>query len=430
MADHLTGVLLVGGASTRFGSPKALATLRGETLAARAWRLLGEAFENRIAVGKGELELPFDVVVEPAEPQAPIAGVVAALRAAGGACVFLPVDCPLVRPETLRALGEAGAVPQTGPLPGTYGPEHVPELERRLAAGDYSLRGVNGRVLDVDPAELLDVDAPRDLALAAAVAWARSRHDVRGAILVGSLARTHTPADEWSDIDVVSFVDDPDPYLEDGAWLSELGRPVLSFVEQTLLGGIFERRVILEGGVDLDVVLVPTARVGELLPQATGVLGRGHLVLHDELGLRELIARAEPFAEPLPDEAALEQVCGDLWYHGLWTAKKLRRGELWTALECLDAHMRERLLTLLRWRAALDGTPIWHGSRFVERWAGEPRETLAATFAGYDEDAARGALWAMLDLTGRLETDLRDRLGLDPRDRGETARLIEAVQAR
>ena len=50
----LTGVLLVGGASRRFGSPKALALYQGETLAVRAWRVLGEAFGERIAVGKEE----------------------------------------------------------------------------------------------------------------------------------------------------------------------------------------------------------------------------------------------------------------------------------------------------------------------------------------------------------------------------------------
>ena len=54
-------MLLVGGASSRFGSPKALALFRGETLAERAWRLLGEACDERLAVGKGDLELPFAV---------------------------------------------------------------------------------------------------------------------------------------------------------------------------------------------------------------------------------------------------------------------------------------------------------------------------------------------------------------------------------
>ena len=165
MARHdLTGVLLVGGASSRFGSPKPLASFRGETLAERAWRILGEAFPQRLAVGKGDLELPFDVVVEPAEPQAPIAGVVAGLRAVPtDAAVFLPVDCPLVTPALLRELGEARAVTQTGPLPGAYARSDLPELERRLAAGELTLRGVNRRVMQADPRLLANANTPAEL---------------------------------------------------------------------------------------------------------------------------------------------------------------------------------------------------------------------------------------------------------------------------
>ena len=163
-ADSVTGVLLVGGASTRFGSPKALAGFGGETLAERGWRILGEAFAVRLAVGKGELELPFPVVVEPPEPRAPIAGVVAGLRAAPtDIAVFLPVDCPLVTPALLRELGERRAVTQTGPLPGAYSKADLPELERRLAAADYTLRGVNPRVLDVDPRLLANANTREEL---------------------------------------------------------------------------------------------------------------------------------------------------------------------------------------------------------------------------------------------------------------------------
>jgi molybdopterin-guanine dinucleotide biosynthesis protein A len=434
VADNgLTGVLLVGGASTRFGSPKALATLRGETLAERAWRLLGEACDERIAVGKGELELPFDVVVEPAEPRAPIAGVIAGLRAATTeTAVVLPVDCPLVTAELVRELGVAKAVPQTGPLPGAYSKSDLPELERRVAAGDYSLRGLNPRVLEVDPGQLLDVDTPRELALAAAVAWAHAHQDVRALVLVGSLARTDTPADEWSDVDLVALVDDPAQYLDEASWVSELGRPVLTFLEDAAVGGILERRILLEGGVDIDVVPVPASASDEVLEAAAGVLRRGYLVLYDDVDLATRLARAvtrvEP--EPPPTEAELDQLCDDLWYHGLWTAKKLRRGELWTALGCLDAYLRDRLLTLLRWRARIDGRSPWHGVRFAEQWAGEPREVLAATFAGYDEAAAGRALWALLHLAGRLEAELRERLDYAPRDRDEVARLIEDVQPR
>ena len=164
----LTGVLLVGGGSTRFGSPKALARIGGETLAERAWRTLGEACDEVIAVGKTSdaLPLPFLLVDDGAADRAPAYGVIAGLRAAKhDVAVFLPVDCPLVTPVLLGELGDAVAVPQTGPLPGAYAKVMLPELETRVSRGELSLRGINPTVLAVDESLLADVDSPSDLAL-------------------------------------------------------------------------------------------------------------------------------------------------------------------------------------------------------------------------------------------------------------------------
>ena len=169
MADHgLTGVLLVGGASTRFGSPKALAQLEGETLAERAWRMLGAACDERLAVGKQAdgLMLPFPLTDDCTEIRAPIAGVVAGLRAAQhDVCVFLPVDCPLLSADSLRRLADAvPAHPQTGPLPGAYSRTQLPELERKLVRGDYTLRDIAATVVELDEAELANVNTPTELA--------------------------------------------------------------------------------------------------------------------------------------------------------------------------------------------------------------------------------------------------------------------------
>ena len=164
---RLTGVLLVGGASRRFGSPKALARLDGETLAERAWRVLGDACDARIAVGKASdaLTLPFPVLDDGSEVRAPIAGVVAGLRhARTDVCVFLPVDCPLISPGALRELATAApAHPQTGPLPGAYLRSALPVLEGKLARGDYTLRDLDATVVELDPRELANVNTPGDL---------------------------------------------------------------------------------------------------------------------------------------------------------------------------------------------------------------------------------------------------------------------------
>ena len=169
---RLTGVLLVGGASRRFGSPKALAKLDGETLAERAWRVLGDACDEQIAVGKaGELALPFEVVDDGAEVRAPIAGVVAGLRAAAhDVAVFLPVDVPFVSAAVLRELGEAcaqAAITPTGPLPGAFAKSALPVLERRLATCELALKDaldeLETEIVGTDPAALRNVNRPEEL---------------------------------------------------------------------------------------------------------------------------------------------------------------------------------------------------------------------------------------------------------------------------
>lgn len=170
---RLSGILLVGGSSRRFGSPKAVARLGGETLAGRAWRLLGEVCDERVVVGKrsDRLALPFQVVDDESSIRAPIAGVVAGLRAAGAdTCVVLPVDCPFLTADGLRRLVDSDAdvaVPQTGPLPGVYRQSALAALERSLARGELSLRRalepLKVDVVELAAAELVNVNTRADL---------------------------------------------------------------------------------------------------------------------------------------------------------------------------------------------------------------------------------------------------------------------------
>ena len=171
MADRLaaTGVLLVGGASERFGSPKALARFRGESLAERGWRTLRDVCAEVLAVGKAndESAFPFEVVDDGTDERAAVFGVVAGLHASAyETCVVLPVDCPLVTPALLRDLLDARAVTQTGPLPGVYTQSMVALLEERIMRGELTLRGVNANVLEVDESLLTNVNTRTDLVLA------------------------------------------------------------------------------------------------------------------------------------------------------------------------------------------------------------------------------------------------------------------------
>jgi aminoglycoside 6-adenylyltransferase len=250
--------------------------------------------------------------------------------------------------------------------------------------------------------------------------WAERRPDLAGALLVGSQARDDHPADEWSDLDLVLIVDDPTPYLADESWLGELGTPVATFLEPTVAGQT-ERRALFDDGLDVDMPVLSLDAAETFLAEQAGPIGtvlrRGVQVLLDRDGwLTERVARIAATHLPggLPDQAALDQVVNDFWYHVLWTARKSRRGELWVAAECCDGHLKRLLLEVLAWHArAISGADTWHGARFIEEWLDPALQArLRATFAGYDAERLPGALWATAELFRDLARELAARVQL------------------
>jgi len=154
----LTGILLVGGTSSRFGSPKELAEYEGETLADRAWRLLGDVCEERLAVGRGGLADP---------GTGPVAAIAAGLRAATHeVSVVIPVDMPRLTADALRLLAEAcrdAARAQRGPLPCAVARRTLPAFEtdeRRLRT---VLDGLDTARVELGEALLANVNTPADL---------------------------------------------------------------------------------------------------------------------------------------------------------------------------------------------------------------------------------------------------------------------------
>ena len=159
MADRaLTGILLAGGASTRFGSPKSLARFGDETLGERSWRLLGEVCAERFVVGGDGLADP---------GTGPVAAIAVGLRAAAHeVAIVIPVDMPLLTADALRSLAGAcrdAAVAQAGPLPCAVARSALPAFEtgeRRLRA---VLGGLDTARIELDENLLANVNTPADL---------------------------------------------------------------------------------------------------------------------------------------------------------------------------------------------------------------------------------------------------------------------------
>lgn len=199
------GVVLAGGRGSRLGGAKASAELGGRPLISYPLAALAAAGLDAVVVAKPGTDLPdlgrrplarpgglrstaapeVAVIVEPAEPVHPLAGIVAALRQTGRPLVVLGCDFPFVAPALVRVLVDAteplvvpapGGAPQ--PLLARWTPALLPALEEALAREEPLRRTVAAlapRLLDDteltrfgDPARVfLNINTPADLAAAA-----------------------------------------------------------------------------------------------------------------------------------------------------------------------------------------------------------------------------------------------------------------------
>jgi aminoglycoside 6-adenylyltransferase len=273
------------------------------------------------------------------------------------------------------------------------------------------------------------------------VAWAQAEPDIRAAVVIGSRARTDHPADEWADLDIIVFATDVERYIASADWVENVGVHWLTFVEPTLGGG-WERRVLFDGGLDVDFAFDPAHVLGQMVagdipPDVADIVRRGVRVLVDKDGLLAQLSAVDlqaPSYKP-PAETEFLNLVHDFWYHTVWTVKHLRRGEVWWAKSCCDMYMKEQLRRMLEWHArAMHGPEhdTWMRGRFLEEWA-DPRAVaqLPQAFAHYDRRDIARALRATMGLFRWLAVETAQRWGYSYPVAGEryASELVEELSS-
>jgi aminoglycoside 6-adenylyltransferase len=247
------------------------------------------------------------------------------------------------------------------------------------------------------------------------------QEDILVAFLVGSQARSSTPADEWSDVDIVIATRQPEKYIDSANWLNNLGLdPVITFVEGTAVGGQKERRVLFRNGVDVDFAVFPLRKfellIGSIPKEVMAVFSRGIKVIKDSENLLVRVQNIEPkLPYRAPTESEFNQALSDFLYHFVWSARKIRRGELWTGKMASDGYMKMLLLQMIEWYMHSkkgDDFDTWHNGRFVEKWADEDIvKDLHSVFSRYDRLDMQSGLFSTVDLYTRLARSLAKDLG-------------------
>jgi aminoglycoside 6-adenylyltransferase len=208
--------------------------------------------------------------------------------------------------------------------------------------------------------------------------------------------------------------------LNETAWFERLGDALLTFIERTAVGEQFERRVLYRGGLDVDFNIFPDSVFrsmieGGLPTEVQGIFRRGVRVLIDKDEVMKKLTVAPENVPSPPTVQEFIQHVNDFLYHAVWTAKKMRRGELWVAKFCCDGYMKRLLLRMIEWHACTVhgwGFDTWFEGRFLERWTDpEILVELRKTFAHYDASDIKNALLQTIEMHRRLSIETSTKLG-------------------
>ncbi len=285
---------------------------------------------------------------------------------------------------------------------------------------------------------------PSDLFLERFIEWARDRDDVKAALLVGSRARSVQPADEWSDVDIMLITTRPKRYLRTSEWLAALAPVCLTYVIERAVGDRHVRHVVFEGPVMVDFAVVSNleTRWGALvLRMVTWAPATVHLIPH---GFRSQItswfdtlrkgrplvlvdkghAASRLLDVRLPEVAPtalgaheFSEAVNAFWSLAMWVAKLALRGELWSANWFAAHQLQGELLRMIEWHAKAEhggDYDTWFAGRFIRTWAApDVAARLTQVFARYDQDDVWRALFAAMDLYGRLARETAGRRSLD-----------------
>ena len=178
----IAGLLLTGGLSRRLGVDKATLILEGETLAARAARVLADRCSEVVEVGPGVTSLR--AVRETPAGGGPLAALVAGAHAFGefereppGALILLACDLPWVAPVLDALVAAPAHVEIVVPIDedgrrqyvcARYGPRAVAAAAALLEGGEQSLHALVTSIDDVlevggfASGTFADIDVPDD----------------------------------------------------------------------------------------------------------------------------------------------------------------------------------------------------------------------------------------------------------------------------
>jgi aminoglycoside 6-adenylyltransferase len=190
--------------------------------------------------------------------------------------------------------------------------------------------------------------------------WAEKQPTVRAALLNSSRACPSARVDQFSDYDVIFFVDDVRLFFQDEGWLAEFGQVLAIYRNPIGLEDGFESFGFIthfEDGPKIDFTFTQADYLGwaAAQPSLPPDLDLGYLILLDKDGMASGLRPPTYQAYILqpPNEATYQSIIQEFFNDALYVGKHLRRDDLIPAKYNLDYICKYQLLRrMLEWHAA------------------------------------------------------------------------------
>ena len=244
------------------------------------------------------------------------------------------------------------------------------------------------------------------------IQWGQAQDDVHVAYIAGSRARKDHGADEYSDLDIQMYVDDPKRYLDTSSWIQQLGKLNTAIPFQNGGGGL-EWLTLVEGGYQVDFVIDSLATFQAQTERGVPLewFRRGARVLFDKTGDagRLIPQHFEHSGSSTITAESFDYTVNMFWFLAIYLAKQILRKELWT-VKLREAECKQVLLQTIEWYEKMvygDDYDTWHAGRFIYEWVDKDIfDQLNGVFGRFDAEDSWRALQETISLYEGLSRKL------------------------
>ena len=275
---------------------------------------------------------------------------------------------------------------------------------------------------------MTNVDSPSDI-INKLIQWAEQKDSIRVMLLTSTRAVPvpNAPVDEFSDYDVVLFVEDIHSFHEEKSWLADFGEVLIAYWDPIYLDPDFGLEKFgnvtqYADGLKIDFTLCPVEMLRRIAraPALPAEFDGGYHVLLDKDHLTDEMKSPtyRAYIPVPPTEQVYQTMINDFFSDAPYAAKCLLRGELLPVKWCLDYDMKHVYLRpMLEWLMGLQhnwSLPTgWLGKGLKKKLPPELWSQLEATYAGADTADNWQALFRTMALFRQVAMEVGKGLGYE-----------------